>query len=103
MLYVLKQASPKLRKILLKNVDPKVIKVLSEIAQNTLKGNVQIGASEKKKLRKYKKPLRCLACSKSSLSCKRKAVVQHGGFLGPLLGSVLAGLVTSILEKNVRG
>lgn len=101
MLYVLRQASPKLRKLILKNVDSKVIRVLSEIAHNTLKGNVEVNTADKKKMETYKRSLRCLACPKRSVNVKRKILVQHGGFLGPLLGSVLAGLIGHIIEKNV--
>lgn len=98
-LYVLKNASPKLRKAILKNVDPEIITTVSEIVFNTLKGNNKICNPLKKKLKKYKKPLRMLACSKRSIPLKRKILVQKGGFLPALIGSVISGIIGAYLNK----
>jgi hypothetical protein len=99
MLYVLKNAAPKLRKAILKNVEPEMIKTLCEISHNTLNGNNSICNNTKKKLVGYKRELRNLACSKRSLSSKRKILVQRGGFLPALIGAVLSGLIGAYLNK----
>lgn len=86
-------------KAIVKNADPGLIKTICEIALNTLIGNNEITIKTKKKLTRYKRLLRCLACSKRNLNSKRKLLVQKGGFLPILIGSVLSGVIGSLLEK----
>lgn len=99
MLYVLNTASPKLRKAIIKNSNPEVIKAISEISHNTLKGNNKICAKTKQKLSGYKRQLRVLACPKQTINAKRKTIIQRGGFLPLLIGSVLSGLIGSYLNR----
>lgn len=100
MLHVLKNSNSKVRKYLLKHVDCEVIKTIAEIAYNTLIGNNKIDTKTKKLLYRYKKELRALACSNKTLAFKRKIIVQKGGFLPALLGSLLSGVIGSIIEKH---
>ena len=99
MLYVLKDADPKLRRAILRKVDDDVIKTINEIAYNTLKGNTRLNKKTKASLDPYKKELRCLKCPKKNLQSKRKLLVQKGGFLPVLIGSVLSGLIGKLLEN----
>lgn len=101
MLYVLQKASPKLRKNILQNVNIETIKTLCEISINTLNGNNPICKQYANKLKNYKTPLRMLACPKRTLKSKRNILVQTGGFLPALLGSLLTGVIGSLIEKYV--
>lgn len=101
MLYVLKNAKPKLRKAILSNVDDDVIHTINEIAYNTLNNNNPINHKTKSILKKYKSPLRCLACHKKSIASKKKILVQQGnGFLPVLIGTVLSGVIGKLLSKE---
>lgn len=99
MLYVLKNADTKLRKAILKNASPEIIKTLCEISYNTLIGNHKICHKTKRRLFSYKRELRKLSCPKRSVSSKRKILIQKGGFLPALIGSLLSGVIASYLNK----
>lgn len=98
-LQVLKDANPKLRKAIIQHADPQVILTLCEISHNTLYGNNKICKSMKNKLRKYKRHLRNLSSSKRSIGSKRKILVQQGGFLPHLIGSILSGVIGAYINK----
>jgi hypothetical protein len=73
------------------------INAISEIALNTLRGNVPLKKAQKNRLRKFKSKLRQL--SQRGLSAKRRKLllVQEGGVLPVLLTpllSVLAGVAS---------
>lgn len=97
-LHILKNASPKLRKNILKQAKPHLIKTLCEICMNTLNGNMTISKSQKLRLKKYKTTLRNLSSPKVKLARKRNILIQKGGFLPVLLGSLLAGAVGKLVE-----
>ena len=97
-LHVLRKAAPKLRRSILKTADPKIIKLLSECSLNVLRGNVKVSSCTKKKLQKYKKALRTLA-GPASIPTKRRVLVQNGGFLPVLLGTILSGLLGTFLSR----
>lgn len=69
--------------------DKKFYKALREITKNTINGKVPLSKVQKKKLRKHKKLIEGIACSKK---CCGKKITQSGGFLPILLPSVLAVL-----------
>jgi len=87
-LHVLKDAKPQARRALLASADDELIKAIVECAINTLNGNHKLTIDEKGKLKKYKNHVRALVNSKISSKCKRKLLVQKGGFIFPLLASV---------------
>jgi len=96
-LQVLKTAHPKLRKAILANSKSEFVKTLSECSLNLLRGNVKLTPCQKKKLRKHRVHLRKLADKRVSLTSK-KAIVQRGGFLLPLLGAVLPSIASLIFK-----
>ena len=101
MLYVLKNASPKLRKSILQVAPDDLVKAIYEIVYNVLCGNHKIQNKTKTELKKYKNHLRKLVNPSQSLSVKRKVLVQQGGsFLPFLLSSVLSGIIGKILQQN---
>lgn len=99
-LHVLKDASPKLRKAILQSGDDELIKTIIECVINTLNGNHKISGELKQKLCKYKNCFRKLVHAKTSLKKKRKIIIQKGGFLIPLLGSILSGVIGSLINRK---
>lgn len=100
MLFILKDAKPKLRKAILKYCNEDVIKAITEIVINILHGNLNVNNETKKKLKKYKKQLRTVATpSKNYTTIKRKAILQHGGSFLP---TVIGLLLSSVLSEFTR-
>lgn len=100
MLYILKDANPRLRKSILKNCNFSTIKAIQEIAHNIMIGNHRVTPECYKSLKRYKKDLRKFTCSKASGCSKRKLVVQKGGFVPLLLSSILSGIIGKILSTK---
>lgn len=98
-LHVLKNCNTCVRKSILKNANPELIRTLCEISLNLVNGNMKVSKNCRARLKKYKKKLRELASSKGKVSSKRKILVQHGGFLPLLLGSLLTGAIGKLIEN----
>ena len=71
--------------------DGDFVKCLCECAKNIIKGNVELTSSQRPKIRKRKQSFRKLSLRKTPLKEKRQ-IVQRGGFLGALLGPIIAAL-----------
>jgi len=99
-LHVLKDAKPQARRALLTSASDELIKAIVECAINTLNGNHKLTKDEKSKLSKYKNRLRALVNPKISFKSKRKLLVQKGGFIVPLLTSILSSVIGAIVSKN---
>jgi len=99
-LHVLKDAKPQARRVLLTSASDELIKAIVECAINTLNGNHKLTKDEKSKLSKYKNRLRALVNPKISFKSKRKLLVQKGGFIVPLLTSILSSVIGAIVSKN---
>jgi hypothetical protein len=84
-------------------VENDIIKLLTEIAHNTLQGNIPLNTLQLKRLRKYKQMLRTLSNRAVSLREKRDLVVrQRGGFLPillPIIASAVGGLVSQLANQ----
>lgn len=101
MLYVLKGASPQMRKSILKLAPSEVIEAIHEIAYNILSGGYPVNLRSKSALQKYKSQIRNLVYPSRSLTAKRKVLIQSGGsFLPLILSIILNGVIGKILEKN---
>lgn len=87
------------RHALLRKADPALVRCICECALNVLQGNVSIQQSYKSKLRPYKGILRRLSSQKTSLSAKKRLIVQQGGFLPALLAPILGTLVSSLIAQ----
>ncbi len=72
---------------------------LSEIAHNTIKGNVKLKKSQSKKLKRHVHTLKQFCCikNKKSLNKRKKLLVQSGGFL-PILIPTIASLIGSLIK-----
>jgi hypothetical protein len=73
-------ANPKYRKAILAKADKHLINALCHIIYNVLRNSVQLSPTDRAKLLKHKTFLRKL-CEKSTLSSKKKILIQRGGFL----------------------
>ena len=99
-LHVLKDAKPQARRQLLISASDELIKAIIECAINTLNGNHKLSKDEKSKLCKYKNRLRALINPKITIKNKRKFLIQKGGFIVPLLTSILSGVIGSLISNN---
>jgi hypothetical protein len=64
-----------------------------------LNGNCKLSKCEKSKLSKYKSRLRALINPKISFKRKRKLLIQKGGFIVPLLTSILSGVIGALIHN----
>ena len=97
LLRMLHKASPKLRKALLADLPPEIIRLLSECALNILKGTVTLKKRQKERLRRHRDKLRALAKNSTSLK-KKKEIIQTGGFLPGLLAGIVPALLPPLLQ-----
>lgn len=98
LLHALKVAKPKLRNAIIKAADDDFIKALCECCMNVLNGNHKVTPALRKKLSKHRVALRVLSNRKNALRKKRKLLLQKGGFLPMLLGSILSGVLGSLIK-----
>jgi len=76
------------------------MKAIVDCAINTLNGSHKINKEEKNKLSKYKNRLRALIDPKISFKSKRKILIQKGGFIVPLLTSILSGVIGTLISNS---
>lgn len=87
------------RAAFLRDADNKFVKCIQQCIFNTLKGNVPLESSEKKRLSKHKTTLRRLAEKRGNLKTKRELLVQRGGFLPYIIGPILGALLSRIIGE----
>ena len=97
LLKMLVTASPQQRKAILCAASDDLVAAISEIALNTLKGNVPISESQFRVLKKKQQLIKKLSSKRGSIYSKKKLVKQSGGFIGALLGIAIP-LITSLLS-----
>lgn len=98
LLSALRVLKPKYRTALLKTCDEEEINCICECIYNVLRGKVPIEEKNKKKLQKYKSVLRKLV-RKGTNKVRKNIIIQKGGaFLPIILGSVLSGLLGSLVK-----
>jgi len=99
-LHVLKDAKPQARGVLLASAGDDLIKAIVECAINTLNGNHKLNKEYKNKLSKYKNRLCTLTDPNISFKSKRKLLIQKGGYIVPLLTSILSGVIGTLINNN---
>ena len=99
-LHVLKDAKPQARRALLTSEHNDLIKAIVECAINTLNGIHKLTKEDKGKLSKYRNRLHALVNPKIGFKSKRRLLVQKGGFIVPLLTSILSGVIGSLISGN---
>lgn len=97
LLIALHTLKPKYQKALLKSCDEEEINCICECIYNVLQGKVPLKEEEKKSLNKHKSLLRKLV-RKTTNKVRKSIIIQKGGsFLPIVLGSILSGLIKSII------
>ena len=105
MVMAMMQATPQIRKKLVKDSPSEVIRCVSECCHNVLKGNVHLSSAQKKKLYRSRQHLRRSASKSISVKKKKQIINQKGGFLSmlapallPLLGKAVIGGIRGALK-----
>ncbi len=101
LLKLLHKANKIQRAKLLEIFPGEIVKLLSECALNILKGTVVVKKDQKKKLRRYRQKLHTLVDKKVPQE-KKKKVIQSGGFLPAVLGTILAPMITPLVTPLVQ-
>ena len=96
-LLVLRGASASLQKLMLEKAKRDLVLALVEIAENIIKGNVELTGEQLLALRRKKKHVGVLVNPATTTAQKKKAL-QVGGFLPLLLGPI-ASLLGSVLPS----
>jgi len=99
-LHLLKEAKPQARRALLASAGDNLIKAIVGCAINTLNGNHKLNKEEKSILSKYKNSLRALIDPRIIFKSKRKFLIQKGGFVVPILTSILSGVKGTLISNN---
>lgn len=79
-----------------------LLKTISELCLNLLKGTIKVSETDLKNLKKYKKQIIFLSERKHSSDKRRKLCSQRGGFLGSLIGIVLPAVITAIITATQK-
>lgn len=97
--------NPKILREILRTAPDGVIKAISNIALNALKGEVRLTVAQKRIFRRHKAVILGLCSKKKSLIQKRKLLQQKGGafFLLPLIKGVLSLLGGGVLGSLFSG
>ncbi len=96
LLQVIAKSKPQIRNAIIEHGPTDLIKAISEIVLNVLKGVIKITPRQKKRLVRYKNKLRALTSNKVSQKVKRKFL---GG--GGLLASVLVPVAVAALSGQL--
>ena len=80
LLKVLVDATPKLKKAIIKHAPTDLVTAISEIVLNLIKGVIKLTAHQKKRLSRYKKELLALAKKKVSLGKKKENSCSERGW-----------------------
>ena len=89
-----------IQKIIIKNIDPDLTKLVCELCLNIDKGNFPDKLILKnKKIKRNKKLITAFADRKKSLHKKNNYIRQKGGFLLPLLFSIATPIISKIISS----
>jgi len=101
-LHVLKDTKPQARRASLAPASKDLEKAIVECAINTMNGNHKLTKEEKNKLSKDENHLRASVNPKISFKSKCKLLIQKGGFIVPLLTSILSGGTGALMNNNKK-
>ena len=106
-LLLLSKAKPHAARKILKDAPNSLVRVIAEIALNSLNGVIPLTAHKIKKLKRHKKQLR--EVTNAPTYGARRRILQRGGFVGTLLSLALplifkgvSKLVSSIKAKCAK-
>ena len=79
-----------------------LLKTISEICLNLLKGSIKLPSEELAKLKKYKLQIVSLARKKHSIKKRKVICNQKGGFLGSLISACIPAIISGIVSATSR-
>ena len=88
-----------IQKTIIKNSDDKLTRLVCEICLNLEKNNIPVTGKKSKKVKQQFNIIRAFASKKKTLFKKKKYLRQKGGFILPLLASVVAPFLSKIVGK----
>ncbi|XP_049341305.1 uncharacterized protein LOC125805028 isoform X2 [Astyanax mexicanus] len=97
----LHQASPRERKLILRQAPTDLVLAICEIALNLLRGRIPLTAQQYARLKRQKKAIKLFADKRKSVKVKRNTINQSGGFLLPLL-SVAVPFISSLIAARQK-
>ena len=97
----LRDISPRRQKLLIKGADRPILEAFSEICLNIIRENIPLSPQHVDKLRPYEEDIYQLSLKRHSVA-KKKRIIQKGGFLGALLGSVLPVLISTVIAATQK-
>jgi hypothetical protein len=91
-----------LLKLILQKAPDDVVKMISDIALNALKGSVVLTPAQRKLFAHYRKPIVTLAQHGVGLKAKRKVLLQNGGFawIPALIGGIAGILGGKLFDRK---
>ena len=95
----LQSLSTRDQKQLIKGANREMLEAFSEICLNLMKKKVKLSPGQVKQLRPFEEEIYQLALKKHSVT-KKKEIIQTGGFLGALLGTVLPALISTVIAAT---
>ena len=98
----LKQLNKKDQKLFIKGASPELLKTISEICLNLLKGTIKISKEDIDKLRRFKKQILHLSEKRHSVKVRRDMCSQKGGFLGSLIAVALPSIISAIVSATTK-
>ena len=102
LLQVIAKSKPKIRNAIIEHGPGDLIKAISEIVLNVLKGVIKLTARQKKRLVRYKNKLRALSSNKVSQKIKKKFLTQKGGGGGASVLALLLPIALSAISAQLQ-
>ena len=98
----LKDLSSSEQKKFIAGASCELLKTISEICLNLLKGTIELKPGDLNKLKKYKTQIVSLSKRKPSTKQRRQICMQKGGFIGSLLSLVVPSIISAIVTATQR-
>ena len=99
LLTYLQSIPPRRQKLLIKGADREILEAFSEICLNLVRRNVKLTPQQIRKLLPYEEAIYQLSLKGHSLA-KKKQIIQKGGFLTALLGTLLPTLISTVIAAT---
>ena len=97
----LRNISPRRQRLLIKGADREILEAFSEVCLNLVRRNIHLTPKQIERLLPYEEDIYQLSLKRHSL-IKKKQIIQKGGFLSALLGTVLPTLISTVIAATQR-
>ena len=99
--YLLAKATPKRRKVLLRNASNAELRSLCELCLNVIKGHLPLNKNAFHRLKRHRKTLETLANKRMPMKEKRQFINQKGGIIGQL-ATIALPLLTHLITRKLK-